>query len=170
MQVLWVPEPSSSVCVCAGFPTSTSNSWMPAGYPGIQLSPDTVSLETESDYNLKGSVPQDSPPLQTPVESPGSVLLTDSTSRGLLQSGCQSQVQLSRALLTSWLESEVPTAPSSGCINLLEQLTAPGKTHFLTGLPVCFRRMWHRMEERHRVRHGGGAGGVKSACALQVLI
>ena len=141
---------------------------MPAGYPGIQLSPDTVSLETESDYNLKGSVPQDSPPLQTPVKSLGSVLLTDSTSRGLLQSGCQSQVQLSRALLTSWLESEVPTAPSSGWINLLEQLTTPGKTHFLTGLPVCFR-MWHLISCL-RVRHGRGAGGVKSACALQVLI
>ena len=38
-----------AMCVCAGLPTSTSNSWMPAGYPGIQLSPDPVSLETKSD-------------------------------------------------------------------------------------------------------------------------
>ena len=80
-------------------------------------------------------------------------------------SGCQSQVQLSHALPTSWLESEVPTAPTSGWINLLQQLTAPGKTCFLTGLPVYFRRMWHWMEERHRVTHGreAGVGGGRVA-------
>ena len=69
-------------------------------------------------------------------------------------------------------ESEVPTSPSSGWINLLEQLTALRKTHFLTGLPVYYRRIWRKDRYEHpdrRDTQGKVYGrGVKLPCSLQV--
>lgn len=60
-------------CVRYGLrvPHTTSNSWTPIGHPTIQLICATIYLEIALDANIKGSVPQDSPPLQLPITSPG---------------------------------------------------------------------------------------------------
>ena len=80
--------------------------WEPAECPRIQLNPDTIYPETESESTDEGLIPQDHPPFQTPVTSPGFYLYFWPTS----------------------YNSEVLMISSSGLVNLLEWLTELGET------------------------------------------
>ena len=94
-------------CMRVGVPTQANNSPTPPGCPATQFT-SILTLSTQGEHEIplvKGSAPQDRPPLQTLITSLG-------------------------CYLYFWLtgyKSEVPIIPSLSSINLVDWLTELGK-------------------------------------------
>ena len=126
------------MCVCGCFPTPTSNSCILARCPRIQLNSDTTYPEIEWDSTGKGLSPTRPPSTWDTSTSPSllPVLLAGHLKTGGLNNPLQLRLPIRSpgCHLHFWptgSKSEVPTTPSLGSINLLEQLTELRETFYL---------------------------------------